>query len=53
MRVELRTGTAEETRAVGAAFAELLRPRDAVILTGELGAGQDHARAGRSRAAST
>ena len=40
MRVELRTGTAEETRAVGAAFAELLRPRDAVILTGELGAGK-------------
>jgi tRNA threonylcarbamoyladenosine biosynthesis protein TsaE len=40
MRVELRTGTADETRAVGAAFAELLRPRDAVILTGELGAGK-------------
>ena len=40
MRVELRTGTAEDTRAVGAAFAELLRPRDAVILTGELGAGK-------------
>ena len=40
MRVELRTRTAEETRAVGAAFAELLRPRDAVILTGELGAGK-------------
>ena len=40
MRVELRTGTAEETRAVGAAFAELLRPRDAVVLTGELGAGK-------------
>jgi tRNA threonylcarbamoyladenosine biosynthesis protein TsaE len=40
MRVEVRTGTADETRAVGAAFAELLRPRDAVILTGELGAGK-------------
>ena len=40
MRVELRTGTADETRAVGEAFAELLRPRDAVILTGELGAGK-------------
>ena len=40
MRIELRTGTAEETRAVGEALANLLRPRDAVILTGELGAGK-------------
>jgi tRNA threonylcarbamoyladenosine biosynthesis protein TsaE len=40
MRVELRTETADQTRAVGEAFAELLRPRDAVILTGELGAGK-------------
>ena len=40
MRVELRTGTPDETRAVGEAFAALLRPRDAVILTGELGAGK-------------
>jgi tRNA threonylcarbamoyladenosine biosynthesis protein TsaE len=40
MRIELRTGTAEETRAVGEALAVLLRPRDAVILTGELGAGK-------------
>ena len=40
MRIELRTGTAEETRAVGEALAALLRPRDAVILTGELGAGK-------------
>ncbi len=40
MRIELRTETAEDTRAVGEAFAALLRPRDAVILTGELGAGK-------------
>jgi tRNA threonylcarbamoyladenosine biosynthesis protein TsaE len=40
MRIELRTGTAEETRAVGEALSALLRPRDAVILTGELGAGK-------------
>jgi tRNA threonylcarbamoyladenosine biosynthesis protein TsaE len=40
MRVELRAGTADDTRAVGEAFAALLRPRDAVILTGELGAGK-------------
>lgn len=40
MRVELRAGTAEDTRAVGEAIAGLLRQRDAVILTGELGAGK-------------
>jgi tRNA threonylcarbamoyladenosine biosynthesis protein TsaE len=40
MRVELRAGTAEDTRAVGEAVAGLLRQRDAVILTGELGAGK-------------
>ena len=40
MRVELWAGTAEATRAVGEAFAVLLRPRDAVLLTGELGAGK-------------
>jgi tRNA threonylcarbamoyladenosine biosynthesis protein TsaE len=40
MRIELRSETADETRAVGEAFAALLRPRDAVILTGELGAGK-------------
>ncbi|MEP6973124.1 MAG: tRNA (adenosine(37)-N6)-threonylcarbamoyltransferase complex ATPase subunit type 1 TsaE [Actinomycetota bacterium] len=40
MRIELRTATADATRAVGEAFAALLRPRDAVILTGELGAGK-------------
>ena len=40
MRLLLRTDTAEETRAVGEALAPLLRPRDAVALTGELGAGK-------------
>jgi tRNA threonylcarbamoyladenosine biosynthesis protein TsaE len=40
MRTELRTETADDTRAVGEAFAALLRPRDAVVLTGELGAGK-------------
>lgn len=40
MRVELWAETADDTRAVGEALAELLRPRDAVILTGELGAGK-------------
>jgi len=40
MRIELRTQTADDTRAVGEALADLLRPRDAVILTGELGAGK-------------
>ena len=40
MRIELRAETADDTRSVGEAFAELLRPRDAVILTGELGAGK-------------
>lgn len=40
MRIELGAATADDTRAVGEAFAGLLRPRDAVILTGELGAGK-------------
>jgi tRNA threonylcarbamoyladenosine biosynthesis protein TsaE len=40
MRMELRAETADDTRAAGEAFAALLRPRDAVILTGELGAGK-------------
>jgi tRNA threonylcarbamoyladenosine biosynthesis protein TsaE len=40
MRVELLARTADDTREVGEAFARLLRPRDAVILTGELGAGK-------------
>ncbi len=40
MRIELRTETAEQTRAVGEALATLLEPRDVVTLTGELGAGK-------------
>jgi tRNA threonylcarbamoyladenosine biosynthesis protein TsaE len=40
MRIELRAATAEDTRAVGATVAGLLRARDAVALTGELGAGK-------------
>ena len=36
----LRTDRADDTRAVGAAIAPLLRPRDAIVLTGELGAGK-------------
>jgi tRNA threonylcarbamoyladenosine biosynthesis protein TsaE len=40
MRLELRTGTAEETREVGRSLADVLRPRDTVVLTGDLGAGK-------------
>jgi tRNA threonylcarbamoyladenosine biosynthesis protein TsaE len=40
MQLELRTPTAQDTRDVGAAIAGLLRPADAVALTGELGAGK-------------
>jgi tRNA threonylcarbamoyladenosine biosynthesis protein TsaE len=40
MEVDLRAATAEDTRAIGEALAPLLRPRDAVVLTGELGAGK-------------
>jgi tRNA threonylcarbamoyladenosine biosynthesis protein TsaE len=40
MRIELRTETAGDTRAVGEALAGLFRARDAVALTGELGAGK-------------
>jgi tRNA threonylcarbamoyladenosine biosynthesis protein TsaE len=36
----VRTATAEETREVGEALSALLRARDAVVLTGELGAGK-------------
>jgi tRNA threonylcarbamoyladenosine biosynthesis protein TsaE len=32
--------TPADTRAIGAALADLLRPRDVVVLTGELGAGK-------------
>jgi tRNA threonylcarbamoyladenosine biosynthesis protein TsaE len=40
MVVALRARTAEDTREVGEAIAPLLRPKDAVLLTGELGAGK-------------
>ncbi|MEW9528985.1 tRNA (adenosine(37)-N6)-threonylcarbamoyltransferase complex ATPase subunit type 1 TsaE [Microbispora sp. NPDC049125] len=37
---EFRAETAEETRALGARLAELLRPGDLVVLSGPLGAGK-------------
>ncbi len=40
MRLELLAPTAEDTRAIGERLSELLRPGDAVALTGELGAGK-------------
>jgi tRNA threonylcarbamoyladenosine biosynthesis protein TsaE len=40
MRLEIVAPTAEDTRAVGGAFAPLLRAGDALALTGELGAGK-------------
>jgi tRNA threonylcarbamoyladenosine biosynthesis protein TsaE len=40
MRTEIRTATADDTRAAGRALAPLLRPGDALALTGELGAGK-------------
>jgi tRNA threonylcarbamoyladenosine biosynthesis protein TsaE len=40
MRLEMRTETAEETRELGRSLADLLRPRDTVVLTGDLGAGK-------------
>lgn len=40
MEVLLRAETAEDTRDIGDALSRLFRPRDAVILTGELGAGK-------------
>jgi tRNA threonylcarbamoyladenosine biosynthesis protein TsaE len=40
MRIELRSETADDTRSIGEALASLLRPRDTVILTGDLGAGK-------------
>ena len=40
MLLELRARTAEETREVGEAMSASLRARDAVVLTGELGAGK-------------
>ena len=40
MHLELASPTAEDTRAIGAAFAPLLRVGDVIALTGELGAGK-------------
>ncbi len=40
MEVLLEAQTAADTRAIGAALAELLQPGDALALTGELGAGK-------------
>jgi tRNA threonylcarbamoyladenosine biosynthesis protein TsaE len=40
MAIDLRTATADDTRAVGEALATCFLPRDAVALTGELGAGK-------------
>lgn len=40
MRIDVRAESAEQTREVGEAIASLLRARDAVMLTGELGAGK-------------
>ena len=38
--MQLRTPTADDTRALGEALAPLLRARDVLVLTGELGAGK-------------
>jgi tRNA threonylcarbamoyladenosine biosynthesis protein TsaE len=40
MRAEIRTATADDTRAAGRTIASLLRQGDALALTGELGAGK-------------
>jgi tRNA threonylcarbamoyladenosine biosynthesis protein TsaE len=40
MSLRLRAPEPEDTRAIGQAVAGVLRPRDAVVLTGELGAGK-------------
>ncbi len=40
MGIELRSATADETRAIGRALADVFRAGDTGILTGELGAGK-------------
>jgi tRNA threonylcarbamoyladenosine biosynthesis protein TsaE len=40
MEVVLAAPTVEDTRAIGGAVASMLRPGDAIALTGELGAGK-------------
>ena len=40
MRIEVHAETPEDTRGIGAAIAPLLEPRDALALSGELGAGK-------------
>ena len=40
MELEIRAATADDTRDVGAALADVLRTHDVVVLTGELGAGK-------------
>jgi tRNA threonylcarbamoyladenosine biosynthesis protein TsaE len=40
MDLVVRTGTADDTRALGEALAPLLRVHDVLVLTGELGAGK-------------
>ena len=50
MPIELAAPTVEDTRAIGGALAELLRPGDVVALTGELGAGKTTFVQGAARA---
>lgn len=51
--VELRTESADETRAVGEALGRLLQPGDVVLLQGDLGAGKTTLTQGIARGAGT